>query len=510
MTSSLSHLWNLLPLSLLWLACAAVLYRLGRNIHLPKAAIRGFVRSDDGASYSLNLALVTPLYALMICFLIEITLMLNVQIGVDYAAFTAARSAIVWLPAEITQRNTAEQMPAMVHLAAAQALTPYASSLESNQRNDGASGGDGEQPYFEAYGQTAESGSQTQEYVGRKRRYAMAATSISMKPSWEEILSTQDSGPQLVDVTVKYEMPFNVPGVGKILGRRSSSGPGYVRDLTATVTLELERPKSGDGTLGWDYDSRPAGAAIPIGGGEATVQPNDSGFTETDDTIDNDQHIENLLELIADTTMELERERDPDRIAALNDRLQDNKIALEEAVLGHSPTLESRFDEDSESIPPSNKMEKRYRGFSITGKVAIGIIEVSATRAYLYDCETGEFHRYVGFGGAGGVGAFAGFVVRPLEDDLVHPSDFESLNLEVTGTAALGVGGEVAGGGSVNSDFDDPELNGNTGVTAGYGAGVSAGVSFLAYRGTEKDPKEQKRLRAIQHSLWKGTSCSGP
>ncbi|MCA9008296.1 MAG: hypothetical protein KDB01_01050 [Planctomycetaceae bacterium] len=257
-----SLLWN--PLSFLWIGCVIVLLVHGKRMSRPSFKLRKLLKSENGAAYSMSLALLTPLYTLMVCLLIELTLMLNVQIGVDYAAYSAARAAIVWLPAEVTPFNTRQQLVHMVHLAAAQALTPYASSLDKHHRSNGNPDPAGDEGYLTAYNALVTTGTHQQaSYVQSKRQYAMAATRVKFDPPLEALLGPVSSPAPEVKVTVNYEMPFNTPGVGMILGRKSSSGIGYVRDLTSTVTLQLERPKTKNGSLGFEYDSRPAGGEDP-------------------------------------------------------------------------------------------------------------------------------------------------------------------------------------------------------------------------------------------------------
>ena len=275
-----SLLWN--PFCFLWIGCVIILLLLGKQMARPSFKLRKLLRSENGAAYSLSLDLLTPLYTLMICFLIELTLMLNVQIGVDYAAYSAARSAIVWLPAEVTPFNTQQQLIHMVHLAAAQALTPYASSLDKHRRSDGAEDAAGGEDYVKAYDQAVTTGKhQEANYVQSKRRYAMAATRVEFDPPLPQIFAASSSEAPTVKVTVHYEMPFNTPGVGMILGRKSSSGTGYVRELTSTVTLQLERPKTKNGSLGFEYDSRPVGGSSRSGkdrrDGGGTDDPNGGG-----------------------------------------------------------------------------------------------------------------------------------------------------------------------------------------------------------------------------------------
>lgn len=252
------------PLGIPWIGCVIVLLVLGKRMSRPSFNLRKLLKSENGAAYSLSLALLTPLYTLMICFLIELTLMLNVQIGVDYAAYCAARSAIVWLPAEVTPDSSQAQLAEMVHLAAAQGLTPYAPSHDKHRRSDGGRAPVGDADYLAAYDQLVTTGQHQQAtYVQKKYQYALAATQVEFDPPLNAIFSQSNSVDQVIKVTVRYEMPFNTPGVGLILGRKSSSGTGYVRELKATVTLQLERPKTKNGRLGFEYDSRPAPSSGP-------------------------------------------------------------------------------------------------------------------------------------------------------------------------------------------------------------------------------------------------------
>ncbi|MBL8817753.1 MAG: hypothetical protein JNL58_17135 [Planctomyces sp.] len=233
---------------------------ISRTIDAKRFSLSSLIRSEDGASYSLSLALTTPFYTLMICVLIELTLMMNVQIGVDLAAFAAARSASVWVPAEVTSLNTPQQKYDMIHRAAAHALTPYSSSQEKHQRSDGPLDSQGDADYMRMYRGLADPrASQTETYVLRKRRYALAATRVE----FENLNTASSTAPgdrsiEEVRVTVRYEMPFNVPGVGMIFGKRSSSGIGWVRELTSSVIFQIERPQTSDRHLGIEYDSRPA------------------------------------------------------------------------------------------------------------------------------------------------------------------------------------------------------------------------------------------------------------
>jgi len=213
--------------------------------------LRRFLRSDDGAAYSVGLALTMPLYALLIALLVECALLLNVQSGVDYAAWCAARAAVVWLPAEVTTISTARQNEDMVRRAAVNAISAWSSANASAPP-----GGDpgGAAAVLRGYRSFAYGKQQTADYVLRKWNYANAATRIDFEPSLDQ-LKLKQQRVQVIRVTVHYEMPFQLPAVGLLLGRRGHSG--WVRDLRSTVELTLERPSTDNGSMGIGYSSRP-------------------------------------------------------------------------------------------------------------------------------------------------------------------------------------------------------------------------------------------------------------
>ncbi len=536
------------PLFAMWIACLCTLLLAGRYVLREKHRLRSILTSENGAAYSMSLALLTPLYTLMICFLIELTLMLNVQIGVDYAAFSAARSAIVWLPAEVTPLNSQQQLADMVHLAAAQAITPYASSQDKHRRSGSSGNSAAEGNYLTAYERlVTTSRPQQASYVNNKYQYALAATHVDFEPPLSAVFSQPTADNQLIKVTVTYEMPFHIPGVGLILGKESSSGIGRIRELTASTTLQLERPKTANGLLGFEYDSRPAdssfaaNSAAPTaptdiwtdeqagsssdngsdsGSGNGGNRPGNGGTADGDggEIADGDVRgngngdapsdaesgsSSSLMDLIAELEKQLESETDPQRIEQLQENLQDAQVALEQKIFGESPTASQLWRDYYNNLGKPKKDARRYYGFSITGKLPLGIAEVNGTEAYLYDCETGRFHKYVGIGASGGVGAFVGFVIKPLTADLKDPKDFESVSVEGSGTVAFVFGGEIGGSASTDAGFSDLDFSLSSGVVVGIGASASGGDSFLVYRGTTSS----FFLRWVERMLWGAQPC---
>ena len=57
--------------------------------------LRRLASDEDGAAYTLSYVMVIPLYALLICLIIESVLMMTAKLGTVYSAYAAARTASV-------------------------------------------------------------------------------------------------------------------------------------------------------------------------------------------------------------------------------------------------------------------------------------------------------------------------------------------------------------------------------------------------------------------------------
>lgn len=247
LTESVLDIW------LLWFAAAAGLVYLTRGaiLRLRRWNVRKLAEEETGASYTLSLVLVMPIYIFLICLIIECTLMLVVKTGTLYAAYAAGRSAIVWVPAE---SNDPDHAQVEVTRAAVQALTPFASGRDAHRAGTPLAGkptsssadGNG---YYEAYRQYTD-GKAPREYVVAKYQYAELATRVTIEPE-------SDAANSNLKVSVEYEMPINVPGIGRFLGQ-SPSWPGarfLTRKISSSVVLEKEGPQSANQLLGIQYDS---------------------------------------------------------------------------------------------------------------------------------------------------------------------------------------------------------------------------------------------------------------
>ena len=210
---------------------------------LVSLAPRVLVRDEHGSFYTISLVLVLPLYVLLICLIIESALMMVVKLGTVYSAYSAARSAMVWLPTDPVRKDK-------VQLAAIQSMTPFASSFKRHQQHRMISvhtNNRHNQNYFAAY-QRMPSNRQTRKYVSHKRNYAALATTT-------EIEAPANNPDGEITVTVSYEMPFNLPGAGRVFGRRAP-WPGArfrTRKITSKVRFTLQGPRGRRRTLGIGY-----------------------------------------------------------------------------------------------------------------------------------------------------------------------------------------------------------------------------------------------------------------
>jgi len=236
---------------LLWFLAAGALVFLTRRsvLRVRKWRMRRLAEGEQGASYTLSLVLIFPIYVFLICLIVECSLMMVVKIGTTYAAYAAARSAIVQLPAEPKDPDEAEEI---VRKAAVQAMAPFASGRDVHRRGtplmlqpisvDGTA-------YYGAY-KFYTKGVAPSTYVIQKYQYADLATKVTIEPQ-------SDAPNAELKVIVEYEMPINVPGIGRFIGDSSSwvLAPFYTRKIQSSVLLEQEGPQSANQLLGIKYDS---------------------------------------------------------------------------------------------------------------------------------------------------------------------------------------------------------------------------------------------------------------
>lgn len=268
---------------IIWLASAIVfcfgLFRVLKNCSWRRVA--DFAADERGASYALSYVMTFPAYLLLMCLMIQATLILMVKLGTVYAAHAAARSAIVWQCSQPERSDSSEDRSAFAertaHRAAALAMAPFASGLKHHLDAEfslltmdpvkyGLAHLDAE-AYLAMYKQLGEHHAHTDRspllgalsrwdrnalaldsYVKNKVKFAYAATEVTFGsdaiPAWNTDCK----------VTVTYSMPMHVPVVGRVFG--DTSRPFYARDITTEAILPSEAPETATKRLNIPYDPR--------------------------------------------------------------------------------------------------------------------------------------------------------------------------------------------------------------------------------------------------------------
>jgi hypothetical protein len=204
------------------------------------AALGRLARDEDGAAYTLSYVMVVPFYALLMCLIVETALMLTAKLGTVYAGYAAARSATVWASA-----TTWDKAQEKAKFAALKTMTPFSSGTQSLIDTipdvDSIPGGAMYLPAYEKFAKDPVS----LKYIGSKFGYASRHLTVEIE------------GPPAksdTDITVKitYDFPFNVPGIGRLIGHWKPPG-GYYYSIVSVVTLPNEGPRDDRKTIGIGY-----------------------------------------------------------------------------------------------------------------------------------------------------------------------------------------------------------------------------------------------------------------
>ncbi len=201
-----------------------------------KASCGLLARDEQGGAYTLSYVMVVPIVMLLMCLIIETTLMMTAKLGTVYAAYAGARAGSVWATA-----TSWEQAEDRIERAAVQAFVPFASGSSrpgESQESSGAS------RYVDSY-QAFVDDPVSESYVTKKYQNAVASLSVTTDgppARWDSELT----------VTVEYEFPFRVPGIGRLLGQPDGNG-GYQFVLSSQAALQNEGPQNDRQELGIGY-----------------------------------------------------------------------------------------------------------------------------------------------------------------------------------------------------------------------------------------------------------------
>ena len=232
------------------------------------STITTFVKDEDGASYALAYLMTFPFYLILVCCVIQSTMILVVKIGVTQAAHTAARSAVVWRPASVVSDADGLQLAKnKSQHAAAVAMVPYASGLKSHANvfmldpfywNMSTWGNATRESFiyeqlFKEFARHTDASDAIPDSAFIRRKYVYAAMMTKV-----ELVRHTNRFNESLKVKVRFRMPIHIPGTGRILGSMHWNGQGYYRDIEATAALPLETPDTrsqSDRGIGIGYDS---------------------------------------------------------------------------------------------------------------------------------------------------------------------------------------------------------------------------------------------------------------
>jgi hypothetical protein len=273
--TSVGDVWLLWAVGLL---ASAVLVRRAFRLR-PWKSVAAFAADEHGASYALSYVLTFPFYLLLMCLIMQATLILMVKIGTVYAAHAAARAAIVWGPSQPERPSKEDdgyrRASKKAHRAAALAMAPFATGYQHHL--DKMYYGIGKiakynpfaqidaELYYLMYQRIATHNTSVdaenylyflrrfdpdalaqKKYVENKLLFASLATFVEFPgrevPTWNEDY----------ELSVTYFMPMHVPAVGRFFGSRM--GGLFVRDITTTATLPSEAPETESNRMNIPYD----------------------------------------------------------------------------------------------------------------------------------------------------------------------------------------------------------------------------------------------------------------
>lgn len=191
---------------------------------------------EDGAAYTLSYVMVIPMYAILMCLMIETVLMLTAKLGTVYSAFAAARTASVWSSA-----TTWDKTMQKAKSAAMKTMVPFASGTQGGLAQAASTDA---VAYAAAY----------HAYVKRpiSDKYLLSKYGYAKKHVKVEIAGPPTSWNADITAKVSYDFPFNVPGIGRLLGRRGFDGRYYFT-ITSEATVPNEAPQDDRKTIGIGY-----------------------------------------------------------------------------------------------------------------------------------------------------------------------------------------------------------------------------------------------------------------
>ncbi len=271
-----------------WLACFAILAWSLRRVVLRMnfRRLKRAMADERGATYVLPYMLTFPIYLLVMCLMVQSTMILLVKMFTMQAASATVRSAVVWRSAHPYDHKKGGNMAVeRAHYAAAIAMTPVASSQQRHMRNPLLDSNiffkgtglpwawlrqniyrNSRGAYKAAYRNIAQDNIRRDRvrpsgfvrlpneiapnsYTDKKLKYAAWATRVEVDTAAKY---NQWNHPFTIELT--YLMPMNIPGAGRLLGQFHRLGQFHSRLIVTKASMPMETPKSKDGFIGIGYD----------------------------------------------------------------------------------------------------------------------------------------------------------------------------------------------------------------------------------------------------------------
>jgi hypothetical protein len=217
---------------LIWIISSGLLAWMLKKVlsRIRAGELRSLLKGEDGAAYMISYVMAFPIFMALVSAVVQSGVILIVKMGTVYAAYSSARSAIVWIDND--PRALAFER---VQQSAVNSMAPFSSSsaLHAEWLGVNVSPSSAARKYFEAY-QSYSSGSATLTYIGRKYDLASKATTVTWSP-----FQPKENEP--VELTLRYRMPLHFPWFTRLLGLDDGILP-----ITTKVTLPFEGARNAE------------------------------------------------------------------------------------------------------------------------------------------------------------------------------------------------------------------------------------------------------------------------
>jgi len=247
-----SNLQDISFVLLLWLTAGTGLLTLSVVVitRSRQLSLRALWRGERGGTYSISLLMVLPLFTTLVALFIECNHLMLTKLGTYFAAYSAARSAAVWLPIDIREAANAglehDTVPTQslerCRLAAARAMTPFTIDVDRVSEST-LPQRDIERLLRLATGfeQPFEPVHPAPDYLRRKFVNAYSSTQVELTSP----ATKQRKQYTQVAATVKHQAEFLVPGIGRLLSTLGNQGFGRAPTwpLSTTVALHVDFPR---------------------------------------------------------------------------------------------------------------------------------------------------------------------------------------------------------------------------------------------------------------------------